>query len=167
MKVWGEKHTALWCFWFRLNHLKGSLKAGCCTCMMNLFHRTRSWLHERHQAALTEKGPTKAAHMRALVFHESLEPLEQLCQRGRISVAWAAGVSRPLNSQVEKPPVSSSTLHIEVATSAFPRLVPQIKLWDLFQLWGVNHCLLNFHIMDQRSALLQKCSHSPSTPTDF
>lgn len=79
----------------------------------------------------------------------------------------AAGASRPLNAQVKKPSVSSSTWHVVLATSAFPRLVPQIKRRDLFQSWVVNHCLLDCHIMDNHSALLQKCSYNPSISTNF
>jgi len=44
---------------------------------------------------LTEKGPTKAAHTRALVLKPSLEPLEQLCQREDRCVPRAAAAPRP------------------------------------------------------------------------
>lgn len=78
-------------------------------------------------------------------------------------------MSRPLNTEAEKPSLSSSTLHIVMATSAFSRLVPHGELRDLFPFVGskLNHCLLNFHIMDKHSALLQKRSHNVSMSTNY
>lgn len=110
------------------------------------------WLHESHQAALTEKFHTKVAHMRA---HSPWSPPS--CAKGRICVPWVAGLSWPLNTDVEQPSVSFSPLHVAVTMPVVPRLS------HLFQLWVANCCLLNFHIMDDLSTLLvHKCPRNSS-----